>query len=749
MCVVGTTYCGAKFSGRGESLFCQAEGGSTVKSDISRCICEFATEGVSPGKLSRGGRNARWNSPSPLILQVVDRNCLVEGVAANSNISAKRTRMPKTDALQKIYLAFCQKSVHFKNNIGIFLTLFGFTRVETVEHGHTGDRSNYALNYVEMKGLRSLGIRFGLASNKNFNPTGQILSVNAPTVRPISCRNHNEVASASPQPTRAQCAKLMSKFAYVLPVLCLLLIGLCGCMTPQASSSLSQGANLNAFNCVSIAPLLYNGVEADTYGVTARVRDQFSRLGFQVLSPSELKQQQLTNALRTLYCVMQHGHTPDNMGGSYATVTINLYDIARTLVYTGNGRFQGLSIEGDLKGATDQALKGFTARYSGFDPAAKPSALVSVEARISAQNQSVPKFGTKEELLKFYDSHMSTLDRIEGIWTSRENDYQIGIYRRDEKTNEAFVAVIIRADNPFWRPGQIKMLLDSTAQKSIYSGIYYVGDHSKQGATGVIDPSGFLNIEFKDNDGSNVRIVLVKNYPPNSSTDQTSQTPPDSSGPKTTGSGFIFTKGGLVAGNYHVVEGASKIWVILPGSGKRFKAGVLIKDEQNDLAILKLTDFTYSEFFKSDIPFSLGETKNARVGEDIFTIGYPLGSLLGKSPKLSSGIISSLFGIKDDPRVYQISAPIQPGSSGSPLFNRKGELVGVVVATLNSKFFFDRTQVIPQNVNFAIKSCYLANLAAMLPESPQIMSITNDLSGKSLESQVEAIAPFVVTLEVD
>ena len=69
----------------------------------------------------------------------------------------------------------------------------------------------------------------------------------------------------------------------------------------------------------------------------------------------------------------------------------------------------------------------------------------------------------------------------------------------------------------------------------------------------------------------------------------------------------------------------------------------------------------------------------------------------------------------DDPRWFQISPATQPGSSGSPLFDENGNIIGIVVATLDAAKAFQMTNAIPQNVNWAIKSDYLLNLASMIP----------------------------------
>ena len=542
----------------------------------------------------------------------------------------------------------------------------------------------------------------------------------------------------------------LSRMLSCAPLVLLALLALPGCVTPNATHSMQDNANLNAYSTVFIAPLNYGGVYGDNYGVQAHVRQRIEQKGLRVLSEDQFRQQSDMDKLRSLFCIIQHNHTPDMMGGSYATVSINLQDFTQTVIYSGTGRYQGLTVGGDLKGATDQALKGFLDRYSGFDSAVEPRAVALVASRAKDHESPPGLRKSAEELRAYCDTNSLQLGLIEGIWTDNESKYEIGIFKREQKDRSDFVGLVLRTDNPFWKPGQIKMVLHPTAYASLFNASYHLSDHSTQGTTAAIDEAGILNLEVKDANGSPQKIAFIKNYPPvlgNTKSPQTAT--PHGKSQKTTGSGFVLTKSGLVVCNYHVVDSGSKITIVMPGQSKRFTATKQIQDKKNDLVILKMEDFHYDQIYSGEIPYSIADTRNVQLGEEVFTIGYPLGSLLGKSPKLSSGIISSIYGIDDDPRVYQISAPIQPGNSGSPLFNRKGELVGIVVATLNAKYLFERADVIPQNVNFAVKSSYLLNLTSMVPDGPEITTRKSLVAGKSLEQQVESLAPFTVTIEVE
>jgi len=119
-------------------------------------------------------------------------------------------------------------------------------------------------------------------------------------------------------------------------------------------------------------------------------------------------------------------------------------------------------------------------------------------------------------------------------------------------------------------------------------------------------------------------------------------------------------------------------------------------------------------------------------------LGYPLRATMGDEIKLTNGIISSKTGFQGDVTSYQISAPVQPGNSGGPLFNDKGELIGVI----NAK------HAGAENASYAIKSSYLMNLLNLM-DSPPVLQKTNTLAGKSLSQQTESVKKFVYIIEIN
>jgi S1-C subfamily serine protease len=199
---------------------------------------------------------------------------------------------------------------------------------------------------------------------------------------------------------------------------------------------------------------------------------------------------------------------------------------------------------------------------------------------------------------------------------------------------------------------------------------------------------------------------------------------------------FAITSDGYLVTNYHVVEDADSIIIkgINGDFGKEYFAEIVISDKSNDLALLRIKDNSFKQIEK--IPFIISTSISA-VGEDIFVLGYPLTNTMGKEVKLTNGIISSKTGFEGNITLYQISAPVQPGNSGGPLFDSKGNLIGIVNAKHSGA----------ENVSYAIKSIYLINLIGSLEKSPSLSS-KNTLKTKSLTELVKKLERFVYIVEV-
>lgn len=121
---------------------------------------------------------------------------------------------------------------------------------------------------------------------------------------------------------------------------------------------------------------------------------------------------------------------------------------------------------------------------------------------------------------------------------------------------------------------------------------------------------------------------------------------------------------------------------------------------------------------------------------------------MGSTPRLATGTINSLYGIDEDPRVFQISNPLQPGNSGGPLFNYSGELVGIVVSGLNAAYFLYYSGIVPQNMNFAVKVNYLSTLLDLVGVDIEDTGTTIRGEKLPLEDLVKDLEIYIALIKV-
>ena len=176
--------------------------------------------------------------------------------------------------------------------------------------------------------------------------------------------------------------------------------------------------------------------------------------------------------------------------------------------------------------------------------------------------------------------------------------------------------------------------------------------------------------------------------------------------PEATGTGFFITEDGYLITNEHVANEGASVRVLT--SGVALPARVVKVDRANDLALLKVQ----GKFIRMPVTTSRG----VRLGSTVATVGFPNIGLQGFAPKLTKGEISSLTGVKDDSRFFQISVAVQPGNSGGALVDERGNVVGVVSAKLSASAALSTTGALPENVNYAVKSSYLLSFLESVPD---------------------------------
>ncbi|MDR4470195.1 MAG: tetratricopeptide repeat-containing serine protease family protein [Nitrospira sp.] len=191
---------------------------------------------------------------------------------------------------------------------------------------------------------------------------------------------------------------------------------------------------------------------------------------------------------------------------------------------------------------------------------------------------------------------------------------------------------------------------------------------------------------------------LAREWKP--STDTNSDDPKDEREAKLigSGSGFIVSRQGHVLTNYHVVDSCQTVRSKINGEIRTLT--LVGTDASNDLAVLQLP-----QGVSNAVRFREG--RNVRSGDPIVVLGFPLHGLLATEAIVTTGAISALAGLGNDVRFLQMTAPIQPGSSGGPVLDQSGHIVGMAVSKLDALRLAKSTGDIPQNINFATNGTVL------------------------------------------
>ena len=339
-----------------------------------------------------------------------------------------------------------------------------------------------------------------------------------------------------------------------------------------------------------------------------------------------------------------------------------------------------------------------------------------VGIQINNPYPNVPNIGLNEIELKRKIDNQN--DGIVGIYEGfSENKYKLACIKDGNEYKLIYLggSEILKQ----WRLGDVKAVLRTSATPGFFKVNWYMADKT-------INTDAYAMFE-----GGSMKIVIdgdengyLKMYPTSSNIGNPSLTQ------EWSGTGFAL-KNGYIVTNYHVIENAKSIFIqgIKGDFSPKYNATIIATDKYNDLALLQISDNSFSGF--GSIPYNV-KTSVSDVGEEVFVLGYPLTSTMGDEIKLTTGVISSKTGFQGDVSLYQISAPIQPGNSGGPLFDNKGNLIGIVNAKHKGA----------ENVGYAIKTSYLKNLIES-SISTSILPNNNQIAGLPLTGKVKSLKNYV------
>lgn len=180
------------------------------------------------------------------------------------------------------------------------------------------------------------------------------------------------------------------------------------------------------------------------------------------------------------------------------------------------------------------------------------------------------------------------------------------------------------------------------------------------------------------------------------------------------GTGFLIDANGYLITNAHVLKGSGA--VVSDYKGNEYNATILYIDQQKDLAILKIDDSTFKA--PNEIPYGI-KNSGLDLGEELYTLGFPRDSIV-----YNMGYLSAKSGYNGDTATYQLSLTANPGNSGGPVFNKYGEIIGVL----------STRQVQVEGVVFAIKSKNIFSLINDLKQKDSSMAKINILKNGSLKN---------------
>jgi S1-C subfamily serine protease len=369
-------------------------------------------------------------------------------------------------------------------------------------------------------------------------------------------------------------------------------------------------------------------------------------------------------------------------------------------------------------------------------------------------NLNAQCLNSRKDYNDYFEKNLEHLDIIEGFWsvTSTQKFFLNGELIQSKYFPQDLEYAIIKSKDDFIccyvddeKTTDIEIRFTKTVNPLLY---FYKRTFNITGeivkANAVMTSTGILEYSYQtgtkeliyriglENYKKGLEVInevkLIKTYPTKEVIQEKQ---------KWSGTGFAISSNGLIITNSHVVNGGTKIKVrgINGDFSKSYPVKIIAEDKNNDLAIIQINDSSFKSL--EVIPYTISN-KSSDAGISVFVLGYPLKTMMGDEIKLTNGIISSKSGFQGDITSYQISAPIQPGNSGGPLFDSNGNLIGIVNAKLS----------IGENVSYAIKSSYLLNLIDILPIIPKFSTV-NLLTGKQLSEQVKMIKKFVYIIEVN
>lgn len=204
---------------------------------------------------------------------------------------------------------------------------------------------------------------------------------------------------------------------------------------------------------------------------------------------------------------------------------------------------------------------------------------------------------------------------------------------------------------------------------------------------------------------------------------------------KFSGTGFAISSNGYMVTNFHVVDGEDSLYV-QNAAGDSYRAKLVYSDPKFDVAILKVDDPAFKGL--GQLPYNLKKSATD-LGEDVYTMGFP-----GDSLVYGKGYLASAAGLHGDTLAYQVSIPVNPGNSGGPVWDNKGNVIGIIHTR--------STQL--EGAAFAIKSRYLLKAINNIPVDSlnnaklAVNNSKSTLAGLTEKQQIKKMRNYIFMVKV-
>ena len=484
-------------------------------------------------------------------------------------------------------------------------------------------------------------------------------------------------------------------------------------------------SDLDGYKYILCPDLEYVDGSRDRWGISNQIRQAFKKIGFTVFTDLKTAKKQPDYRNRTLFVDVNHTNCTANCY-NYVYITVKNLEDEQVLYLTDRG--MALTMQGDFRNATRKALsKIFRIGYK-FNP---DKGLKKIDLTYDLSTIGLD-YLSDESVRRYFEKNGANY--IEGIWeiNSTSINGKVAVVKSENYFDVILLEGQFQAIRE-WRVGEVKAKIEAAASEEIVTIDWTLGNKKdKERVVGIVKAGALIEFEVEDE-----KSFMYKVFPKIG--ENNSKQKRDKDGWAGNGSGLILSKTGYIVTNNHVIEDAEKIEVecFIGDEMNSFNAEVIQQDKINDLAIIKIFDLNFDQFDEPQYSF---ESKSFDVGTKVYAYGYPMAlSVMGKEIKVTDGIISSKTGFEGDVTTYQITAPIQGGNSGGPLFDENANLIGINSSGLRKD--------VADNVGYTIKSSYLINLIDVL-SNKIVLPKNNKLIGFKLTDQIKELSKSVVLIKI-